>query len=233
MNSLVDRDVVKLLYQASQAGVRVDLIVRGMCILRPGVPGFSDNITVTSIVGRFLEHTRIYFFENDGEPTVLIGSADLMRRNLDRRVEVLAPVNDPALISRLRDEILQCYLDDNVKARRMDSEGTYTRIRAEEGEARIDAQARAHGGLGEARGPRAGALTRPTDSRESCGEGVSTGEVVAAVDAGRAFARRLPARSGCPLTSLPDWCSPRRWFPSAWPTPSSRGCLRSTASTRA
>ena len=102
MNSLVDRAMVRLLYQASQAGVRIDLVVRGMCILRPGLPGVSDNITVTSVVGRFLEHTRIYFFENDGDPTVLIGSADLMRRNLDRRVEVLAPVNDPALIARLR-----------------------------------------------------------------------------------------------------------------------------------
>ncbi len=141
MNSLVDREIVRLLYTASQAGVRIDLIVRGMCILRPGVPGVSDNITVTSIVGRFLEHTRIYYFENDGDPTVLIGSADLMRRNLDRRVEVLAPVNDPALIARLRDEILQTYLDDNVKARVMSSDGTYTRVHAEEGEERIDAQA--------------------------------------------------------------------------------------------
>jgi polyphosphate kinase len=140
MNSLVDRAIVRLLYEASQAGVQVDLIVRGMCILRPGVPGVSDNITVRSIVGRFLEHTRIYYFENDGEPTVLIGSADLMRRNLDRRVEVLAPVNDPALIARLRDEILQCYLDDNVKARNMSSDGTYTRVHAEDGEARVDAQ---------------------------------------------------------------------------------------------
>jgi polyphosphate kinase len=140
MNSLVDRAIVRLLYEASQAGVQVDLIVRGMCILRPGVPGVSDNITVRSIVGRFLEHTRIYYFENDGEPTVLIGSADLMRRNLDRRVEVLAPVSDPALIARLRDEILQCYLDDNVKARNMSSDGTYTRVHAEEGEVRVDAQ---------------------------------------------------------------------------------------------
>jgi len=140
MNSLVDREVVRLLYEASQAGVRIDLIVRGMCILRPGVPGVSDNVTVTSIVGRFLEHTRIYYFENDGEPTVLIGSADLMRRNLDRRVEVLAPVNDPALIARLRGEILQTYLDDNVKARVMRSDGTYTRVRAEDGDERIDAQ---------------------------------------------------------------------------------------------
>jgi polyphosphate kinase len=140
MNSLVDRDVVKLLYEASQAGVTVELIVRGMCILRPGVPGVSDNITVTSIVGRFLEHTRIYYFENDGEPTVLIGSADLMRRNLDRRVEVLAPVHDPALIARLRDEILQTYLDDNVKARVMNSDGNYTRLHPADGQEPIDAQ---------------------------------------------------------------------------------------------
>jgi polyphosphate kinase len=140
MNSLVDRDVVKLLYRASQAGVKIELIVRGMCVLRPGVPGVSDNITVVSIVGRFLEHTRIYYFENDGDPTVLIGSADLMRRNLDRRVEVLAPVRDPALIERLRTEILQTYLDDNVKARKMHSDGSYTRMRPEEGQQPIDAQ---------------------------------------------------------------------------------------------
>jgi len=140
MNSLVDRDMVRLIYEASQAGVTVDLIVRGMCILRPGVPGVSDNVTVTSIVGRFLEHSRIYFFENDGEPAILIGSADLMRRNLDRRVEVLAPVNDPALIARLRDEILQTYLDDNVKARVMSSDGTYARVHAKDGDPRIDAQ---------------------------------------------------------------------------------------------
>ena len=111
-----------------------------MCILRPGVPGISDTISVTSIVGRFLEHTRIYYFENDGEPTVLIGSADLMRRNLDRRVEVLAPVNDPALIARLRGEILQTYLDDNVKARVMRSDGSYVRVHPEEGEERVDSQ---------------------------------------------------------------------------------------------
>jgi len=140
MNSLVDRAIVRLLYEASQAGVQIDLIVRGMCILRPGVPGISDTISVTSIVGRFLEHTRIYYFENDGEPTVLIGSADLMRRNLDRRVEVLAPVNDPALIARLRGEILQTYLDDNVKARVMRSDGSYVRVHPEEGEERVDSQ---------------------------------------------------------------------------------------------
>jgi polyphosphate kinase len=140
MNSLVDRAIVRLFYEASQAGVRIDLIVRGMCILRPGVPGVSDAITVRSIVGRFLEHSRIYYFDNGGEPTVLIGSADLMRRNLDRRVEVLAPVDDPVLVERLREEILQTYLDDNAKARLMCSDGTYTRVRVAEGEERIDAQ---------------------------------------------------------------------------------------------
>jgi len=140
MNSLVDRDIVRMLYQASQAGVRIDLIVRGVCILRPGVPGVSDRITVTSVVGRFLEHTRIYHFGNDGDPVVLIGSADLMRRNLDRRVEVLAPVMDPALKVRLRDEILQTYLDDNVKARVMRSDGTYVRVDRSEGVEPIDAQ---------------------------------------------------------------------------------------------
>ena len=141
MNSLVDRAMVRLLYEASMAGVQIDLIVRGMCILRPGLPGISDNVTVTSIVGRFLEHTRIYFFENDGDPIVLIGSADLMRRNLDRRVEVLAPVMDPVLIGRLRGEILQTYLDDNVKARRMQPDGSYVHVHPEPGEERIDSQA--------------------------------------------------------------------------------------------
>ena len=141
MNSLVDRDMVRLLYEASRAGVRVDLIVRGMCVLRPGVPGVSDNITVTSIVGRFLEHSRIYYFANDGDPTVLIGSADLMKRNLDRRVEVLAPVTDPVLVARLREEILQTYLDDTAKARLMTADGSYVRVRTRAGEEAVDAQA--------------------------------------------------------------------------------------------
>lgn len=140
MNSLVDMITVRLLYEASQAGVCVDLIVRGMCSLRPGVPGVSENIRVTSIVGRFLEHTRIYCFENNGDPTILIGSADLMRRNLDRRVEVLVPVLDAALIKRLRDEILQTYLDDNVKARRMREDGSYARVVIKDGAQLIDSQ---------------------------------------------------------------------------------------------
>ncbi|HEY5506671.1 MAG TPA: polyphosphate kinase 1, partial [Coriobacteriia bacterium] len=141
MNALVDLEMSKLLYQASIAGVSIDLIVRGMCILKPGVPGVSDNIRVRSIVGRFLEHPRIYHFENDGEPDVLIGSADLMRRNLDRRVEVLAPVLDPVHQRRLRDVVLQAYLDDNVKARVMHPDGTYSRVVALEGSPQVDAQA--------------------------------------------------------------------------------------------
>jgi len=131
MNSLVDQRMIALLYEASQAGVSVDLMVRGVCCLRPGVPGVSDNIRVTSIVGRFLEHSRIYWFGNDGKPDVYIGSADLMPRNLDRRVEVLAPVHDARLVARLRDEILGVYLADNVKRRVMMPDGTYERASAE------------------------------------------------------------------------------------------------------
>jgi polyphosphate kinase len=140
MNALVDLITVRSLYEASQAGVRIDLLVRGMCILRPGVPGVSDNIRVISIVGRFLEHSRIYYFENDGDPTVLIGSADLMRRNLDRRVEVLVPVLGPALVRRLREEVLDTYLADNVKARELLADGTYVRVAADPGVPRVDAQ---------------------------------------------------------------------------------------------
>jgi polyphosphate kinase len=131
MNSLVDQRMIALLYEASQAGVSIDLMVRGVCCLRPGVPGVSDSIRVTSIVGRFLEHSRIYWFGNDGKPDVYIGSADLMPRNLDRRVEVLAPVRDARLVARLRDEILGVYLADNVKRRVMMSDGTYERVSAE------------------------------------------------------------------------------------------------------
>jgi polyphosphate kinase len=125
MNALEDPEVIRLLYRASQAGVRLDLLVRGVCCLRPGVEGVSGNIRVTSIVGRFLEHSRIYYFRNGGNERVFLGSADLMGRNLDRRVEVLFPVEDPRLISRLRDDILAGYLADNRNARQMLPDGSY------------------------------------------------------------------------------------------------------------
>ena len=124
-NSISDPDIVRLLYRASQNGVRVDAIVRGICCLRPGIPGFSDLIRVRSVVGRFLEHSRIYCFENGGDAEVYIGSADLMERNLDRRVEVLCPVFDRELRSYLRRELLQTYLRDDARARVLKSDGRY------------------------------------------------------------------------------------------------------------
>ena len=133
-NSLVDKPMIKLLYKASQAGVRVDLIVRGICCLRPGIAGLSDNITVTSIVGRFLEHSRIYYFRNGGDEEIYMGSADLMPRNLNRRVEIIFPIEDTALIRHLRDEVLETYLSDTVKARRMQPDGTYVRVQAGAGQ---------------------------------------------------------------------------------------------------
>jgi len=141
VNSLVDEKMIRLLYEASQAGVSVELIVRGICCLRPGVPGVSDNITVRSIVGRFLEHSRILYFDNDGSPECYLGSADLMRRNLDKRVEVMFPVEDPALIERLRKEILDSCLRDNVKARLMQPDGTYLLASRTEGGVHLDSQA--------------------------------------------------------------------------------------------
>jgi polyphosphate kinase len=140
LNSLTDTKIIRELYGASQEGVAIDLIVRGVCSLRPGVPGLSDNISVRSIVGRFLEHSRIYYFENGGDPVVYIGSADWMQRNLDRRVELVTPIEDPRLKKRLRDEILDVGLRDNVKARVLLPDGTYQRVGAAGGEERIDSQ---------------------------------------------------------------------------------------------
>lgn len=128
MNSLADPGIIRRLYLASQAGVRVDLIVRGICCLRPGVPGVSDLIRVRSIVGRFLEHHRIYYFRNAGREEVFLGSADLMPRNIDRRVEVLFPLEDPRLIAQVRDDILASALADNVKARELGEDGRYRRL---------------------------------------------------------------------------------------------------------
>ncbi len=125
VNSLVDKQIIQQLYKASQAGVKIDLLVRGVCCLRPGLPGISENIKVTSIVGRFLEHSRIYYFRNAGQEEIYLGSADLMPRNIDRRVEVLFPVQDPQMVHHLREEVLDIYLKDDVKARRMLADGTY------------------------------------------------------------------------------------------------------------
>ncbi len=127
MNALVDRRMIQLLYEASQAGVKVDLLVRGICCLRPGLPGISENIRVTSIVGRFLEHSRIFYFHNNGKEEVYLGSADFMPRNLNRRVELHFPVQDRKLVRHLRDDVLATYLDAVVKARHMNSDGTYSR----------------------------------------------------------------------------------------------------------
>ena len=140
LNALVDRETIEALYRASQAGVPIDLVVRGICCLRPGIPGRSDNITVTSIVGRFLEHSRVYYFHNGGDEEIYLGSADLMPRNLNRRVEIIFPIEDTALIRHLRDEVLETYLNDTVKARRMQSDGTYVRVHPEAGDERVCVQ---------------------------------------------------------------------------------------------
>jgi polyphosphate kinase len=127
MNALEDPAMIRLLYEASQAGIRVDLLVRGLCCLRPGVPGVSDNIRVSSAIGRFLEHSRIYYFHNGGREEIFLGSADLMPRNLNRRVEILFPIEDPRLARRIRTEILEMYLTDSVNTHQMRSDGSYHR----------------------------------------------------------------------------------------------------------
>jgi len=140
MNALVDRKSIQALYRASQAGVRVELQVRGICCLRPGVPGISDNITVTSVVGRFLEHPRIYYFRNGGDAELLLGSADLMPRNLDRRVEQLFPIEDPDLRESVYEQILRVHLQDNMQARCLLPDGQYERVRPKEGEPELNSQ---------------------------------------------------------------------------------------------
>ncbi|MCU1232503.1 MAG: Polyphosphate kinase [Candidatus Solibacter sp.] len=134
MNALVDPQMIRTLYKASQAGVKIDLLVRGVCCLRPGIPGVSETIRVTSIVGRFLEHSRIFYFRNGGDEEIYLGSADLMPRNLNRRVEVLFPLEDADLMRRVRDGILAEYLLDNVNARRMMPDGTYKRAPRTDGQ---------------------------------------------------------------------------------------------------
>lgn len=139
-NSFVDQRIIKLLYTASCAGVQVDLLARGICCLRPGLKGVSEHIRVTSIVGRFLEHSRIFYFLNGGEEEIYLGSADMMPRNINRRVEVLFPVAKPALVRQIRDRLLAVYLQDNVKARRMNSDGTYSRVKPKKGERLVNSQ---------------------------------------------------------------------------------------------
>lgn len=125
MNGLTEPSIIEALYEASQAGVKVDLIVRGMCCLRPGIQFVSENIKVRSIIGRFLEHTRVYYFYNDGEEKLFLGSADLMQRNLHRRVEICFPIEDKRLMTRIKREGLQVYLEDNCQSWQMQSDGSY------------------------------------------------------------------------------------------------------------
>lgn len=140
INSLTDVEIIDELYAASRAGVPVDLIVRGVCMLRPGIAGISENIRVRSIVGRFLEHSRIFYFANNGHDDVYIGSADWMHRNLSNRVEVVARVKDPQLSTYLKDVVLETYLRDNTKARVLQADGTYRRDTPAPGEERVNSQ---------------------------------------------------------------------------------------------
>jgi polyphosphate kinase len=142
LNGVLEPTIVQALYRASQAGVKIDLICRGICALRPGLPGISENIRVTSIIDRFLEHSRIYYFGNGGDPQVYIGSADWMDRNLSRRVEVVFPVEQPDLRTRLIDELLAISLADNVKARILLPDGRYVRVQPRPGEPLVRSQQR-------------------------------------------------------------------------------------------
>ena len=140
MNSLQDEKVAKALYKASRNGVDVDLIVRGICCIRPGIPGVSDRIRVRSIVGRYLEHSRIYMFQNGSDPEIYTGSADWMPRNLRRRVEILCPIEDPVLVRRIQSEILSPCLADNLKARELLPDGDHRRIGPSNGRPALSSQ---------------------------------------------------------------------------------------------
>ncbi len=141
MNSLVDPDVIRALYEASQAGVHIELIIRGICCLKPGVKGLSETIEVRSIIGRFLEHSRIFYFKHAGLDTLYIGSADWMQRNLTRRVEALLPIEDPKLKDKIM-SILELYLRDNEKARVLHSDGLYSKPKRQPGQHKLNAQER-------------------------------------------------------------------------------------------
>jgi polyphosphate kinase len=133
MNSLLEQAVIEALYEASKAGVQIDLIVRGICSIRPGIPGVSENIRVRSVVGRFLEHSRIFYFANGGADEIYCGSADWMPRNLFERCEVVFPIRDAQIRHRIRNEILAAYLADTAKSRMETAEGAYPRVRAPQG----------------------------------------------------------------------------------------------------
>jgi len=177
MNALLDKNVIQALYRASQEGVKIDLIVRGMCSLRPGVTGVSENIVVRSIVGRFLEHSRIFYFENGGDEEIYISSADWMPRNLYERVEVLCPLLDPSLRQRMKDEILAAYMADNTKVRFLDRQGRYARMPRRRGQERFSAQdfliALAEGTMTVADIPEPIAGLAKTVVRERAGQAVS------------------------------------------------------------
>ncbi|HEY5883098.1 MAG TPA: polyphosphate kinase 1, partial [Pyrinomonadaceae bacterium] len=147
INRLTDLETIDALYRASQAGVEIDLIVRGSCMLRPGVSGLSETVRVRSIVGQFLEHSRIFYFGNAGDEAVYIGSADWMKRNLDRRVEVITPILDANLKRYLKDVVLGAYLRDNVKARILNSEGLYERVPMKPDEAPFNSQLHFEGSI--------------------------------------------------------------------------------------
>jgi polyphosphate kinase len=140
LNALVDQEIIEKLYEASCADVTIDLIVRGICCLRPKMPGLSDNIGVISIVGRFLEHSRIFYFENAGQPKVFLSSADWMPRNFYRRIELAFPVENPGLRDQIINEVLPSFLHDRVKARELQPDGKYRRLKPEGSEPRAQAQ---------------------------------------------------------------------------------------------
>ena len=147
-NRLADSEIVQALYEASQAGVEIDLIVRGICTLRPGVPGVSENIRVRSVVGRLLEHSRVYYFENGGDYEVYMGSSDWMPRNLDRRVEILTPVDRPSIREYLKNHYLATYLADNAKAWELRADGSYEKVLASDGQLSRNSQEEFQGDLG-------------------------------------------------------------------------------------
>ncbi|MEK9136052.1 MAG: polyphosphate kinase 1, partial [Bacteroidota bacterium] len=140
MNALTDLQMIETLYEASRTGVKIDLIVRGVCSLRPGVKGVSENIHVRSIVGRFLEHSRVFYFANDGNAELYLGSADLMGRNLDRRVELIFPIEDPTWRETIKKEVLDLALRDNVRARILQADGSYTRVQPVNSEPPVELQ---------------------------------------------------------------------------------------------